>query len=286
MPRRVRFGFSILELITVIAILSILIGLVLPAVQSVREAARKVSCTNNLRQIGLAVGSREVALRCYPSGTNGESSRTPFRSWLVDILPYHEGTQLYAMGNDKFAKYVPYYLHDGFQQQPILYCCPSDPRTGIAQFAIRHQTFVGLTSYLGVNGTNWKNRDGILYLDSKVRDADIRDGKSNTIMVAERPPSPAFDYGWWYGGHGHQDSGALDHHLGAAETAISRFGNCEPAIPSGALSRFDLNDECKVNHFWSVHSDGFFVLRADGSVQFIAQSSYPALRELATRDGE
>jgi prepilin-type N-terminal cleavage/methylation domain-containing protein len=285
MPRNSKSGFSLIELVTVIAIICILIGLALPVIQSVREAARKVSCSSQLRQIGLALENRHVAFGAYSSGTKGENSKTPYRSWLADVLPYLENTQVFSNSEYEFGTGTPYHLHEAFRQQPVLYCCPSDPRTGVPQYSIRHQTYVGLTSFLGVNGTNWNKHDGVLFLNSNVRDSDIRDGKSNTIIVGERPPSPAFDYGWWYGGHGYNSTGALDHHLGASETAVSRFAICPPSISMNGIPVFDLRDECSVSYFWSTHGGGWFVLRADGSTHFMTHSNDRLLSALATRDG-
>ena len=99
-----------------------------------------------------------------------------------------------------------------------------------------------LTSYLGVEGTNQRSRDGVLYLNSSVRFAEITDGLSNTLLVGERPPSVDFYVGWWYAGAGQYDgffggirnSGSCGVDLGAAEVNIK--GNSLPelnACPTG-----------------------------------------------------
>lgn len=276
-------GISLSELLIVIGIISILVSILLPAIQASREAARRIQCSNQLRQVGLALENRLSAFRSYPAGTASVVSRTPLQSWLVEIVPYFERSQLYAESKHEFDLAIPYEQHSGFRQQMPLLSCPSDGRVGSAQYSIRHQVLAGLTSFLGVNGTDWKSKDGILHYESKVRDADILDGKSNTLLVAERPPSPFFDYGWWYAGHGFQSTGALDHTLGGVESASSRYRSCHTPAIASIRPRIDFRDECLVSYFWSLHAEGFWTLRADGSVHFMTGADYAILQALSTR---
>ena len=152
-----RSGFTLVELLVVIAIIGVLVGLLLPAVQAAREAARRMSCSNNFKQIGLAIHNYHSAFKQIPTNGTG-SARTPstvngtndcnrlFLSWLVPILPYIEqqalweqisnpsteatpGQTVQATGGVWFAmgpcpwqtRYVPWVT------QVPTYRCPSDP---------------------------------------------------------------------------------------------------------------------------------------------------------------
>src|SRR5690606_23653170 len=106
--------------------------------------------------------------------------------------------------------------HTALKMVIPLYICPVD---GLAQSVqqTRYGKEIALTSYLGVNGTDLYARDGVLYADSKVALAHIPDGSSNTLLAGERPATPPFEYGWWYGGIGQEDTGSLDGLLGSRE---------------------------------------------------------------------
>ncbi|MEQ1906522.1 MAG: DUF1559 domain-containing protein, partial [Pirellulaceae bacterium] len=92
----------------------------------------------------------------------------------------------------------------------------SDPESDKVQWTHENR-IVTTTNYLGVNGTDYKKRDGVFYLNSATKFRDILDGQSNTLMVGERPPSPDFWYGWWYAGFGQSGSGSPDMLLGVRE---------------------------------------------------------------------
>ena len=93
----IRHGFTLVELLVVVAIIGTLVGLLLPAVQSAREAGRRLSCGNNLKQVGLGIVSYEVARKVYPSGRD---ARDPTGvSWAFRLLPYVEQSQIYTAFN-------------------------------------------------------------------------------------------------------------------------------------------------------------------------------------------
>ena len=281
-----RNAFTLIELLVVLAIIGILIGLLLPAVQAVREAARRTNCGNNVRQIGLALLNFEGTRKTLPPGITGPTA-TPFRSmtWLTQILPQLEQQNLWDQARTDYAADPnPYISHLAMRTPVSTYTCPSDPDTGVPQYT--HQfRLVTHTDYMGVNGTDYKKRDGVFFRDSKIRLAEIRDGQSNTIMVGERPPSPDFWYGWWYAGYGQAASGSPDMLLGARELndGATHLESC-PAGPY-SFTRGKRGEPCDTFHFWSYHPGGAMFALADGSVQFLSYNADEVLALLATRAG-
>jgi len=284
-----RPAFTLVEMLVVIGIIGVLVALLLPAVQKVREAANRLSCQNNLKQIGLALHHYHDAQGAFPPGVShgGPTDPYPDLGWEGRLLPYIEQDALWAQAQQAFQQDRQFWdnpPHMGFGTVVRLYACPSDPRVLSVQTAkvIFH---VGLTSYLGVEGTDLNRRDGVLFLNSRIRLADITDGTSRTLLVGERPPSADFWFGWWYGGSGQSGTGSGDMVLGVRERNVMNPGpgGCPAGPYSFTSGRFD--GPCDQFHFWSPHPGGANFLFADGSVHFLDYSADSVLPALATRAG-
>ena len=281
-----RRGFTLIELLVVIGFVGILVGLLLPAVQAMRESGRRTTCTNNLRQVALAVLNFESSFKRLPAGITPPTA-TPYRSlsWLTQILPFADQGPLWDQAREDYAyDPSPYLSHLGMRTPVSLFACPSDPDSGQAHYTHQYR-LVAHTNYLGLNGTDYLKKDGLFFQDSKVRLAEIRDGQSNTLMIGERPPSPDFWYGWWYAGYGQAASGSPDMLLGARERndGASKLEDCPPG--PYRYSRGKQGQPCDTFHFWSYHSGGANFALADGSVHFLAFSADEILPLLATRAG-
>jgi prepilin-type N-terminal cleavage/methylation domain-containing protein/prepilin-type processing-associated H-X9-DG protein len=216
-----RGGFTLIELLVVIAIIGILVGLVVPAVQKVREAAARTQCVNNLKQIGLALHSYHDANRCFPPGyldSNTSPNSTPDNDvgpgwgWAAWLLPYLEQGNLYKQINFKVT--VGTGVNTSVSQVALpVFQCPSDPyqqavpiydsnfTTPVATVA--HGNYVGCNGWeecfygAGGNPQSGPGTDGLgggfgqagvgaFYRNSRVRMLGVTDGLSNTIFVGER----------------------------------------------------------------------------------------------------
>jgi prepilin-type N-terminal cleavage/methylation domain-containing protein/prepilin-type processing-associated H-X9-DG protein len=208
-----RSAFTLIELLVVIAIISTLIGLLLPAVQKAREAAARMSCSNNLKQLGLASMQYEGEIGRLPPSRSFIGGPT----WLVHLLPYMEQQNLYHRWNMGLTYY---------QQLPIArmgnvksFFCPSrrtanDSSTGSvlgdvssnAMFASLGHLPGGLSDYAAVvdaSGFDTPNAttpsvNGCFRLGNGVRILDITDGTSNTFLLGEKHvPMDKHGHGWW-----------------------------------------------------------------------------------------
>lgn len=284
-----RFGETLIEVITVIALIGLLTVLVLGAVQRVRGAADRLRCQNSLRQLGLALQNFHSVNGSFPPGVRGNAADepTPFLSWCSRLLPFLEeenlwGEILRAYQEDRDFLHNPPHSALGIPMRH--FACPSDARVWTAQAVQGGTRRRGLTSYLGVSGLNSEVRDGVLFLNSTVSIADIADGTSNTLMVGERPPSKDLILGWWYAGSGQAWNGDGDSVLGVRTENNSVYGpRCGAGPYSFGPGRFD--NQCDAFHFWSPHPGGANFLLCDGSVRFIRYSADPVFPALATRAG-
>ncbi len=285
-----RRGFTLVELLVVMGIISILIALTVPAVQKVRGAAARLECANSLKQIGLATHHYHDVHRALPPGMRWQNGKDPMRmsSWLAHILPFVEQQQLWNLALGAYKQTANPLLnppHSPMATLVPIYTCRADPRVWDIRFAPRDKINVALTSYLGVSGKDWSKEDGVLFRDSRVRFADITDGTSNTLLAGERPPSTDFQFGWWYAGAGQKFTGSADMILGVEEENILTVtvGSCPPGKYKFGPGSF--GNQCDMFHFWSPHSGGAHFLFADGSVHFLSYAAAPILPALASRAG-
>ena len=275
-----RRAFTLVELLVVIAIIGVLIGLLLPAVQQSREAARRMSCANNLAQLGLAAHNFEMAFEHLPSGVLNPDG--PIRneaigqhvSWTVQLLPYLEQQALI----DRFDVVAGAYAEVNRQVREIRVpslICPS------TWYDYNSQEQIGLSSYAGchheLEAAIDEENHGLLFLNSRVRYGEIYDGSSNTILFGELIPTDR-DLGWVSGTRATlRNTGEM---IGSARPLDAAGRDPDVEEPqAGNLT---------VGGFGSYHSGGANFGFADGSVRFLSQSIDPELyRQLGHRaDGE
>jgi prepilin-type N-terminal cleavage/methylation domain-containing protein/prepilin-type processing-associated H-X9-DG protein len=270
-----RRAFTLIELLVVIAIIAVLIGLLLPAVQKVREAANRISCTNNLKQMGLAFHSYHGSNNHLPPGytatgvyVNGTTDTSPGWAWGAYILPYLEQGNLY----NQYNLSLPVQNVPASQTVVTLFLCPSDI-VAASPFAVTDASWnpVGMappSSYAACCGggvsTTAAAGNGCFYRNSAVRLTDITDGTSNTIFLEER----AFAHveGTWVGAlsggycnQGQYNQAAVPGKLGqgAADLVLIHAGT------NNSTTGRNLDDAS------SMHLVGSNFLFADGSVHFI-----------------
>jgi prepilin-type N-terminal cleavage/methylation domain-containing protein/prepilin-type processing-associated H-X9-DG protein len=311
-----RSAFTLIELLVVMAIVGLMVAILLPAVQRSREAARRTHCTNNLKQLGVALASYTAGHGHLPPGYVSVGfdfdllvSRGPGWGWAAMLLPFVEES---ALHNDiDFNRDIDHPVNSTTRQTALdLFLCPSDymPRTWTASSGfvrIRKGRIISVltpicdvagSNYVGVYGTSEPGIDGngVFYCNSSTRPAEIYDGLSQTFAVGERSTNLNNGRGQatWVGsvpgavfwscmplgdGRDEEEEGASG--CWREDGSGMTLGHTGEGNGPG-------NIYADVNQFLSRHGQGAFFLFCDGHVRFLDESmDYKLYRSLSTREG-
>ncbi len=300
-----RNGFTLVELLVVIAVIGILVGMLLPAVQTVREAARRTVCNNNMKQMALGMLNYESAHSHFPAGITGNALRSRGLNWSSIILPFVEQDSVYQIlltqsCNFTMPDWVDASHGDTAELILPVFHCPSDEMEGVNTVRGRTpdgENQHGKSNYVGVLGPRYRNLSlgiiddyeqftpdrtgaitsgaqrfllkfpGILYLNSDVSFGEISDGGSNTFLIGERDGGLVTVDQW------------NRRRLRAAATwcgAVWSQGLNQCLGPTDSDAEYTLNSVRdslggRLTALGSLHPAGANFGRADGSVAFVSE---------------
>lgn len=308
-----RNAMTLVELLVVISIIGLLVAMLLPAIAAARESARRTSCLNNLKQLGLAALQHHDVSRRFPTGlripldVNGQP--TDGTNLWVELLLYFEQDNLHRRWDYRDNRNNTLGELNATQAQVIdILICPSDPlpapvvelTAAVWRSPAWARGFYGMSSYGGSSGRRSMNpgtppdfigisRDGIFFLNSNVRLADVTDGNSNTFLFGERfHHDPVFDF--------------RQPDILPGVAAISEMGKWGYVAGAGGMANVTLHTAVKINYqmppdaiqlddrvcaFGSAHPSGANFTFGDGSARFVADVlPLEQLQALSTRAGE
>ncbi|MEW4452999.1 DUF1559 domain-containing protein [Bremerella sp. JC817] len=295
-----RHGFTLVELLVVIAIIGVLIALLLPAVQAAREAARRMQCSNHLKQLGLALHNYHDTYRAFPPGGYKAANQL---SWHTRILSFIEQQAIEDQINWKAQGY-PANKPVSLDIVPPMFHCPSnvsDKQRGVwssgqvsgqntytqhyngvagpvgqnPQTGTNYPLLIGSAYHSGCTGSSERRgmaTGGVLYVDSNVRFGDITDGTSNTLVIGERFEGETS----WVAGTSNSIGWPCD---------AAAFKNLEYSInfcgPNESCSSY-----ANSRPFSSNHPGGAQFALGDGSISFLPETTdFDVLLSLASRSG-
>jgi len=272
--RRASLGFTLVELLVVIAIIGILIALLLPAVQAAREAARRINCTNNLKQLGLAMHNYHDTHKCFPPGMmliDDQGTIAGGWAWGVFLMPFIEQSPL--QDTLSVTKYTLSQVVSDPALLPMLqtrltvFLCPSSTIEDLREFQGPGSEMVATANYTcsrGYFNYSYKNfsppsdpikkNNGMYYGESSTRFASVTDGTSSTFACGERTVLTAHqdDPSKWPSWCGPGGGGMMN------------------TVSSSVSTKLNL-DGTSIHGFSSDHPDGANFCFADGSVRFVSE---------------
>ncbi len=308
-----RTAFTLVELLVVIAIIGILVSLLLPAVQSARAAARRMQCSNNLKQLGLALHSYHTAHGQFPAAqyiqidSVGAGTPTPDNwvrwSWFAAVLPYVEQQNLADVYADHLSKpRTGSFSYTNLPNKTAVaptFMCPSDPAnpkvhngSGLTNAQGFHGNYVldaGDTFFNEGGYANSAKLNGVFYVGSETRIDDIKDGTTNTLLSSEiiLVPDGAV-------GSGQEDIRGRYHNVAHAGALFStkyppntsqpdRHNYCLNKVEQAPCTATGTNVIVSAR---SYHPGGVLSGLADGSVRFLSESiDIDTYNALGTRAG-
>lgn len=297
--RFARHGFTLVELLVVIAIIGMLVALLLPAVQAAREAARRMRCANNLKQIGIATHLYHDNFNAFPSGAVVVNNL----AWNVFLLPYIEQSSLYQLFDQGTGAFNGGANQDGPNKnvhalvKVQAYLCPSSPnmfsthpsstlRDGRKTYTSHYYGIMGpkltgtaATTYLFdpvSSGQGGFALQGIMGRDSKTRLANVTDGTSNTLLIGEIS-NPGGDGASWVRGIAFGTTVAAANGMSSSKNV--NFGINVLLTPLSANQFNDIS-------FSSYHPRGAQFILSDGAQRFISDNIASGVyKAAASRDG-
>ena len=278
-PRPLHPGFTLIELLVVIAIIAILVGMLLPAIQTVRESAARTKCAHNLHEIGVALHNYHDSHNAFPPGYtasapyfNGATDTTPGWGWAAYLLPYLDQQSLY----NQLDLNQPVESSTAIQTFVQVYLCPSDliptRPISIADAFGNAIVLAAPSSYAACCGGDESDTAdptglGVFYRNSHTRLTDITDGTSQTILIGERAFANA--QAIWAGAINGGMCWRGVNNPPTENTGQNAFPGPCLVLGHSHLNNPDGDSDASVDDFSSMHGGGSNILFADGAVHFI-----------------